>query len=108
MSGDSIAYALDSVTAGLQFGNYLHIYYPQKIATPRYRSFSPRNDKAMSEVKLINSNQLSVQSNGNYEPAQDLVTFGYWAWTEKISALLPFDYKPQAIIPVPIKVRKKK
>jgi hypothetical protein len=97
ITGDSIAYAIDSLTAGLEFENYLHIYYPKKIASLRYHNYSPRNDKVMSEVHMVEADPIQIQSNGSYFSPLNLITNGYWAWQEKISAMLPFDYTPPVV-----------
>jgi hypothetical protein len=97
ITGDSIAYAIDSLTAGLEFENYLHIYYPKKIASLRYHNYSPGNDKVMSEVHMVEAEPIQIQSNGSYFSPLNLITNGYWAWQEKISAMLPFDYTPPVV-----------
>lgn len=94
ITGDSIAFAFDSVTAGVEFSNYLHIYYPSKTTSARYRAYSPRNDKAMSEIALVRPEPIEVQSNGNFSDPLNLVSLGYWSWSEKIANMLPFDYRP--------------
>jgi hypothetical protein len=107
LPGDSIAFAVDSFTAGLQFENYLHIYYPKKNTSLRYHNYSPRNDKAMSEVSLVEPEPLHIQSNGSYFSPLNFISNGYWAWSEKISSMLPFNYNP-AIKPTSNKLKRRK
>lgn len=97
LSGDSIAYAIDSVTAGIEFPDFLHITYKKAAPPLKYRQRSPNNAKMMSELMLVTPGPLQVQSNGNYFPPLKLVSLGYWAWSEKVGALLPFDYRPSEI-----------
>lgn len=92
--GDSIAYQVDSVTAGLEFDNYLHVIYTKAIPPDSYRHLSPNNSQMMSQLTLVRPEPLHIQSNGNYAPPVNLVSIGYWAWSEKIANMLPFDYKP--------------
>ena len=46
-----------------------------------------------SKVKLINNNQIIVLSNGSFFDAANLISYGYWAFWERISTLLPLDYR---------------
>lgn len=94
LSGDSVAYAIDSVTAGIEFPDFLHITYKKAAPPLKYRQRSTNNARMMSELMLVNAGALQVQSNGNYFPPLKLVSLGYWAWSEKVGALLPFDYRP--------------
>lgn len=47
----------------------------------------------VSKVKLINNNQIVVLSNGSFFDAANLISYGYWAFWERISTLLPLDYR---------------
>lgn len=94
LSGDSIAFAYDSTTAGMYFDNYLLIVYRNRMAPVEYRKFYPDNGSAMaSQITLLNGRPLEVQYNGSYFNPADLLNLGYWSWSEKISTMLPFDYK---------------
>ncbi|MBE7170800.1 MAG: carboxypeptidase-like regulatory domain-containing protein [Williamsia sp.] len=94
ISGDSIAYGVDSLTAGLEFSNYLHIYYTKAAPPQSYQQLSQNNKKMMSELMLINGQPIQIRSNGNFYPPTNLLSMGYWAWSEKVANMLPFDYKP--------------
>lgn len=96
ITGDSIAYKVDSITAGLEFDNYLHIIYTKSSPPKSYIQLSPHNGRIMSELKLMNAKPVQIQHSGNYYPPLNLVTLGYWAWSEKIGNMLPLDYKPLA------------
>ncbi len=95
---DSIAYAEDSVTAAFAFNNYLYVTYKNKKEPPEYlqqtlAQGSPGGFVA-SQVTLQGNKPVYVLYNGVYYEPQDMFTMGYWAWSEKISSLLPFDYWP--------------
>jgi hypothetical protein len=45
-----------------------------------------------SGVRLVTPRPIKVEENGNYYPAQELLSTGYWGQTEKICNLLPLDY----------------
>lgn len=93
LTGDSIAYGINNITAGLEFDNYLYIVYNKKKAPDLYvRSVSPNTSKMESELSLLQKITVEVEANGNYSPLQSLLNSGYWGWSEKISTLLPFDY----------------
>ena len=95
LPGDSIAYGVDSVTAGLDFKNYLMIIYKNKLAPPEYRQQFPKSSTAMmSQIVLINQRPVQIEANGSYFDPVDLMSTGYWAWSEKMAMLLPFDYLP--------------
>ena len=94
--GDSIAFQVDNVTAGLEFENYLHIIYKKASPPESYRRLSPNNARMMSELILVHPGAIQIQSNGSYYPPLNLLSIGYWAWSEKMADMLPFDYKPPA------------
>lgn len=95
LPGDSIAYAIDATTAGLEFKNYLLIIYKNKIAPVEYRQQFPKSSAAMmSQIVLINEKPIEIQANGSYYDPVDLMSTGYWAWSEKIATMLPLDYVP--------------
>ncbi len=93
LTGDSIAYAVDSLTAGLAFSDYLLVIYKKKLVPIEYARLYPKSGSQMiSQVVLPNGVPLEVQSNGMYFNPTDLLTLGYWSWSEKLSRMLPFDY----------------
>lgn len=95
LSGDSVAYAVDSVTAALEFKNYLLVIYKNMVAPAEYRQQFPKASAAMmSEIILINQQPIEIQGNGSYYNPVDLMSSGYWAWSEKIAMMLPYDYVP--------------
>jgi len=96
LTGDSIAYAVDSVTAALDFKNYLLVIYKNKVVPPEYRQQFPKGSAAMmSQIVLINQQPIDIQGNGSYFNPVDLMSSGYWAWSEKIAMMLPYDYVPR-------------
>jgi hypothetical protein len=96
LPGDSIAYAVNPTTAGMDFPDYLQVLYKHKTAHPDYIRMYPKNSTAvLSQVQLINGNPIEVQANGMYYNPLELISSGYWSWSEKISTMLPFDYWPK-------------
>jgi len=97
LPGDSIAFAIDSNTAGLAFKDYLQIVYPPKLTPVEYQKFLHKGDffaPITSEIFLTSHRPISIVSNGNYFEPTDIISSGYWAWSEKISNMLPSDFKP--------------
>jgi hypothetical protein len=96
LPGDSIAYAVDSVTAGLDFENYLLIIYKNKTVPLDYRRLHPESGPTMmSQLFLQNNKPIEIELDGHYYDPLDLLALGYWSWSEKISTMLPFDYWPK-------------
>jgi hypothetical protein len=94
LPGDSIAFAVDSVTAGAEFENYLLVMYLKKKPPREYREQLPKaGDLMVSEITLVNGRAIEIKSNGMFYDSMELLSLGYWSWSEKISAMLPFDYK---------------
>ncbi|MDB5252911.1 MAG: hypothetical protein JWP27_2080, partial [Flaviaesturariibacter sp.] len=100
LTGDSIAYAVDDATAGMDFTDYLLVIYKNGRTPSEYRLYSPKNVAWMSQLSLPNGRGIEIQPSGSYYMPADLVSFGYWAWSEKIGSMLPFDYVP-AEAPLP-------
>lgn len=96
LTGDSIAFAIDSVTAGLSFPDYLYVHYLKGQVPLAYKRLYPTGAHAMlSYLQLLTDQPLSIQANGMYYNPVDVVMSGYWGWSEKMATMLPFDYKPQ-------------
>ncbi len=94
LRGDSIAYAVDSVTAGVYFPDHLSVVYTKAKPPAEYKLFFSEGQPAMSsQIVLINDKPVEVQANGLYFNPLDLMSNGYWAWAEKIANMLPFDYE---------------
>jgi hypothetical protein len=95
LPGDSIAYAVTTERAGLYFPDYLLVVYTKKTAPAEYRNAFPDQGSArMSRITLVHGQPLEIEANGNYYDPAELLTYGYWAWSEKICIMLPLDYDP--------------
>lgn len=96
VTADSIAYRIDVATVGLQFPEYLKVEYTEKkgpaFAEQLSASAQWRANPA-SNIKLMTNEPLRVNSNGAFYNPVNLVTSGYWSWSEKMSNMLPFDFK---------------
>lgn len=95
LAGDSIAFAVDSITAGMGFPDYLDILYTKSLTHKKYQEQFPRNPhQRISQITLLDVPYIEIQQNGSFFPTRNLLCLGYWSWTEKMAAMLPFDYKP--------------
>ncbi len=93
--GDSIAFMVDRQTVGFEFDHFLHIYYKNKKPQSAYFKLFPRAaSQIVSELTITGPTHIELKSNGMYFNSTDLLILGYWAWSEKIAAMLPFDYQP--------------
>ncbi len=113
LSGDSIAYSIDSATVQLQFNDYLQVVYPAKKLPKLYVRYGNErmSDRPSLKGNVRSSSRLStnmpltseiyanvpsegvqVLYNGHYYFSTNLVSMQYWAWSEKLSNLLPLDY----------------
>lgn len=97
LTGDSIAFAIDDNTAGLQFKDYLQIIYKDKLMSSMYIK-SKRNvsagDPMTARLFMPDATKvISVLANGSYFLGKDILTLDYWAWSEKLSNLLPLEYR---------------
>jgi hypothetical protein len=95
LPGDSIAFAVDKAIAGLEFPDYLLVIFKNKQAPPEYRRVHPENGSAIvSHITLLHGGHVEIYHNGMYYDPANMLSLGYWSWSEKISAMLPFDYWP--------------
>lgn len=102
LPSDSFGYAVDSNTALLEFPDELHIHFtertPETAYSPglimRQQTRSALNLYGLvSEIKFPYKQGVLVYANGSFFNGRFLLTSGYWAWSEKLSTMLPLDYK---------------
>ncbi|HCL04535.1 MAG TPA: hypothetical protein DHW64_00520 [Chitinophagaceae bacterium] len=98
LPGDSMAFAIDSFTAGLFFEDYLQVIYLYKQAPDEYvqanrMSVYPKTP-VVSEISLPQKKTIAVLANGSYYEGINMISSGYWGWWEKLATMLPYDYKP--------------
>lgn len=78
-------------------GNLEVLYLKKKIpyeyakSLPIYRS----NENITTDISLRFNKSIAIYPNGNYFNGIDLLTEGYWAWSEKLSTMLPGDFAPK-------------
>ena len=118
LTGDSIAFGIDSFSVGMFFKNSLQVKFikkkmPIEVANALSgTNFFPASTLSgydrvdensiifankmdmISRLKLTSDDGILVLSNGSFFDATRLISYGYWAFWERISTLLPLDYKP--------------
>jgi hypothetical protein len=97
ISSDSIGFAADSTVAGMYFKDSLEVSYKFKTIPNRYRVLNKDHKHEtfpVSQFVFVNKRPIYILNSGYHYKPYDLKITGYWAWSENISTLLPFDYRP--------------
>ena len=97
ISSDSIGFAADSTVAGMYFKDSLEVSYKFKTIPDRYRHLNKDHKHEtfpVSQFVFVNKRPIYILNSGYHYKPYDLKITGYWAWSENISTLLPFDYRP--------------
>ncbi len=84
----------------LFFPDYLAIVFKKETEDDAYlkaQFLSRRPSWQRSYVGLLNGNAIAIEANGGYYDPRDILTMGYWGWSEKMADYMPVDYEP----PVP-------
>jgi len=97
ISSDSIGFAADSTIAGMNFKDSLEVSYKFKTIPNRYRLLNKDHKHEtfpVSQFVFVNKRPIYILNSGYHYKPYDLKITGYWAWSENISTMLPFDYRP--------------
>ena len=97
ISSDSIGFAADSTVAGMYFKDSMEVIYKFKTIPNRYRLLNKDHKHEtfpVSQFVFVNKRPIYILNSGYHYKPYDLKITGYWAWSENISTLLPFDYRP--------------
>jgi hypothetical protein len=95
VTADSLLRPGERNTKILFFNGNLNITYKKKKAEGAYlrtKIFDREKGYPSSTIFLRNGTMILIESNGYFYPPQDVVTSGYWGWSEKVSHMLPLDY----------------
>ena len=65
-------------------------FFPGKLFV-NYKNMK-ENKFYQSTINLITPAPIQIEANGNYYPPEELFAKGYWASSEKIVNLLPYEY----------------
>ncbi|PZP51897.1 MAG: hypothetical protein DI598_02070 [Pseudopedobacter saltans] len=96
LSANDLFVRKDTSAKVFEIPDYLYITFPSKLELPEYytNKFNINGDSCITAViSFLDDKKLSFYSNGAYFPPTNLLTEQYWSWSDKISSMLPFDYK---------------
>ena len=91
----SIGSSIQKDALFFEFDDYLKITYLHKKEPYEYTKYllkRPERDFISSAIYLPKQKGVAIYKNGSYFPGANIFTTGYWAWFEKLSTLLPYDY----------------
>ncbi len=86
---------IDSTYKNLYFEGSLQVLYKNKKIPYEYAKTLPlyrSSEYIKTDISLRNNKPISIYQNGNYYNGLDLLTDGYWAWSEKLANLMPSNY----------------
>jgi hypothetical protein len=98
LTADSLVSGLSETEKNLFFTNYLVITYTKEKEEAGFLHQNPTwraTGTQRSTVSLPNLTPIVIDAKGNYAPLLEFITYGYWAWSEKISNMLPLDYEEE-------------
>jgi hypothetical protein len=94
---DSLVYKVDSVSFGLFFKDRLQVIYPLAETPSSYiKSRYPLEfmSTPQTSVLRLNNGPIKIYENGAYYDGTNLMSAGFWAWSEKMANMLPLDFEP--------------
>ncbi len=97
ISAEDIRFTVDHSTIGLYSQDSMEVSYKLKAISNGYKWTTREHRRQtfpVSQFVFINKIPVYVLDNGNYYGPHDLKITGYWAWSENVATLLPFDYSP--------------
>ncbi len=98
LSRDSIiSISSDSNARMLYFADFLQVSYLHKKIPNEFAKTLPvyrANENTKTDIYLRTNSPIFIYPNGNYYNGLELLTDGFWAWSEKVSTMLPSDYIP--------------
>lgn len=83
VSPDTLVTTNSDQVKKLYFDGLLTVTYGVNNRTDSFRQ---------SGIRLMSTQPVTVEENGNYYPSKEILTTGFWGQSEKISNLLPLDY----------------
>lgn len=97
LTADSLIVEQKGEFKGLYFDDYLYVTYKRELEDEEYLLYCNERRKPTfqrSYIFLQNHQLIAIDPNGSYFPPQEVFSMAYWGWNEKMSNLLPLDYKP--------------
>ncbi len=99
IKADSITKYIDANTVELSFNDYLQVVFknklePEKFLQQNWQANSSKPKQVTSIINLLGSKKIRVYEKGQYVSPTEVLSNGWWAWSEKIAYLLPLDFMP--------------
>ncbi|MFT3824952.1 MAG: carboxypeptidase-like regulatory domain-containing protein [Chitinophagaceae bacterium] len=97
LTADSLVSVTSDSTKMLFFNDYLYITFKKGREELSYLQSQGQSSRPAwyprSTIYLRGGNPVVIEKNGFYYPPQEVFSYGYWGWNEKIAQLLPLDFK---------------
>lgn len=100
LTADSLMMQGSDSSRVLFFTRYLNVVYTTGLEEEEYieRYWERRKPQPpVSTATLITGNPVMVERSGSYFPPQEFFASGYWAWSEKLSHMLPVEFDPEKL-----------
>jgi hypothetical protein len=100
IKADSIVTIVDATTKELSFNDHLQVVYKYKQEPDKYLQQNWLSNKfktsnaTTSTINLLGSKKIKIYENGQYIYPTEILSSGWWGWSEKIAYLLPLDFMP--------------
>ncbi|WP_018628463.1 carboxypeptidase-like regulatory domain-containing protein [Niabella aurantiaca] len=95
MTADSIIVAGNGANRVLYWNDFLVVTYINDLEAVEYlKQIGERRDPLYPTSFLQLREPLTINSQGNWTPPKELISSGYWSWSDKVGNMLPLDYEP--------------
>jgi hypothetical protein len=89
--------SMDPISRSVYFEGIFQVIYLNKKVPYEYIRSVPNfsaNDNVRTDIYLRPNRSISIYPNGSYFSGLDLLTDGYWSWSEKVATMMPSEYVP--------------
>ncbi len=89
--------SMDPISRSVYFEGIFQVIYLNKKMPYEYVMAVPHlsaDEKVRTDIYLRPYKSISIYPNGSYFSGLDLLTDGYWSWSEKVATMMPIEYIP--------------
>lgn len=95
LTPDSLLVGTDRANKVVYWNNYLAVLYVKEKEPAEFLRYTGEQRPAYYPRSWIQlKGPLIIDARGNWSPPQNIVTSGYWWWSDKVGNMLPLDYEP--------------
>ncbi|MGJ7033598.1 carboxypeptidase-like regulatory domain-containing protein [Niabella hirudinis] len=95
LTADSVLTGMNGAHKVIYWNNFLAITYLKGKEPVEYLQYTgERRGPLYPRSWLQLKGPLSVDARGNWSPPQNIISSGYWGWSDKVGNMLPLDYEP--------------